>query len=210
MEPEDSADKEDDLYVVLLVDATNGFNELSRKAALWTVRHHWASGACFAFNCYRHSATLILRRPGHPNCYVLQSREGVTQGDPLVMVSPFPMTSVSATPRFYNRGMRTTPPWRGPASAVAKAFEHLDQAGPARGYFPAPEKSILIARPEDQATAASHLKRFEFDYRDGARYLGSFLGADSTRDEWLDEKLETWIAAVRTFVLFSFLCFLLC
>ena len=49
---------------VLLVDATNGFNELGRKAMLWTVRHLWANGARFSFNCYRHSAQLILRRRG--------------------------------------------------------------------------------------------------------------------------------------------------
>ena len=33
-----------------LVDAHNGFNELSRLAMLWTVRHRWPTGARFAFN----------------------------------------------------------------------------------------------------------------------------------------------------------------
>ena len=33
-----------------LVDAHNGFNELSRLAMLWTVRHRWPAGARFAFN----------------------------------------------------------------------------------------------------------------------------------------------------------------
>ena len=33
-----------------LVDARNGFNELSRLAMLWTVRHRWPAGARFAFN----------------------------------------------------------------------------------------------------------------------------------------------------------------
>ena len=37
-----------------LVDACNGFNELSRLAMLWTVRHRWPAGARFAFNCYKH------------------------------------------------------------------------------------------------------------------------------------------------------------
>ena len=46
----------------VLVDARNGFNELNRRSMLWTVRHKWANGARFAFNCYRHSAQLILRR----------------------------------------------------------------------------------------------------------------------------------------------------
>jgi hypothetical protein len=104
MDPEDGEEEETDPYVVLLVDATNGVNELGRKAALWTVRHKWAAGARFAFNCYRHSVTLILRRPGRPNCYTLQSQEGVTQRDPLAMVrSP---TSVIAPQR---RSLRPSP-----------------------------------------------------------------------------------------------------
>ena len=39
-----------------LVDARNGFNELSRLAMLWTVRHRWPAGARFVFNCYWHWA----------------------------------------------------------------------------------------------------------------------------------------------------------
>ena len=71
----------EDVHVALMVDAANGFNELGRKAMLWTVRHRWAAAARFTFNCYRHSAMLILRCPGKP-CYILLSSEGVTQGDP--------------------------------------------------------------------------------------------------------------------------------
>ena len=33
-----------------LVDAHNAFNELSRLAMLWTLRHRWTAGARFAFN----------------------------------------------------------------------------------------------------------------------------------------------------------------
>ena len=68
-----------------LVDARNGFNELSRLAMLWTVRHRWPAGARFAFNCYKHWAQLLLRQPGEPPVTIL-SREGVTQVDPLSMV----------------------------------------------------------------------------------------------------------------------------
>ena len=38
----------------MLVDARNGFNELSHLEILWTVQHRWPAGARFAFNCYRH------------------------------------------------------------------------------------------------------------------------------------------------------------
>ena len=34
-----------------LVDACNGFNELSRLAMLWTVRHRWLAGERSSFNC---------------------------------------------------------------------------------------------------------------------------------------------------------------
>ena len=68
-----------------LVDARNGFNELSRLAMLRTVRHRWPAGARIAFNCYKHWEQLLLRHPGEPPVTIL-SREGVTQGDPLSMV----------------------------------------------------------------------------------------------------------------------------
>ena len=69
----------------MLIDARNGFNELSRLAMLWTVRHHWPVGERFTFNCYKHWAQLLLRQPGEPPVTIL-SRERVTQGDPLLMV----------------------------------------------------------------------------------------------------------------------------
>ena len=68
-----------------LVDARNGFNELSRLTMLWTVRHRWTAGGRFVFNCYMNWAQLPLRHPGEPPVTIL-SREGVTQGDPLSMV----------------------------------------------------------------------------------------------------------------------------
>ena len=60
-----------------LVDACNGFNELSRLGMLWTVRHRSPSGARLAFNCYKHWAQLLLRQTGDLPVKIL-SREGVT------------------------------------------------------------------------------------------------------------------------------------
>ena len=68
-----------------LVDARNGFNELSCLVMLWTVQHRWPGGARIAFNCYKHWTQLLLRQPGELPVTIL-SREGVTQGDPLSMV----------------------------------------------------------------------------------------------------------------------------
>ncbi len=62
-----------------LVDARNGFNELSHYSMLWTARHRWPKGVQFAFNCYRHYARCIVHNPGDEPS-ILLSREGVTQG----------------------------------------------------------------------------------------------------------------------------------
>ena len=67
-----------------LVDTRNGFNELSRLAMLWTVRHRWPAGARFAFNCYKHWAQFLLSQTGELPVTIL-SREGITQGDLLLM-----------------------------------------------------------------------------------------------------------------------------
>jgi hypothetical protein len=62
-----------------LIDARNGFNELSCYAMLWTARHRWPKGVGFAFNCYRHYVRCLVRSPGGKPS-ILLSREGVTQG----------------------------------------------------------------------------------------------------------------------------------
>jgi hypothetical protein len=74
-------DSEDGPEGLTIVDARNGFNELSRYAMLWTVRHRWPKGAGFSFNSYRHYTRYLVCSPGgEPS--ILLSREGVTQGCP--------------------------------------------------------------------------------------------------------------------------------
>ena len=68
-----------------LVDACNGFNELSCLEIMGTVWHHWLAGARFALNCYRHWEQLLIRQPGEPSVTIL-IRYRLTQGDPLLMV----------------------------------------------------------------------------------------------------------------------------
>ena len=47
---EDAEETDEDFEGMTLVDAKNGFNELSRYAMLWTVRHKWAKVSRFAMN----------------------------------------------------------------------------------------------------------------------------------------------------------------
>ena len=65
------------MEMLLLVDAANGFNNLSKPAMLWTVRHRCPRLATYAFNCCRHQKRLICRDPGGEPIIIL-SEEGVT------------------------------------------------------------------------------------------------------------------------------------
>jgi hypothetical protein len=64
-----------------LFDVRNGFNELNCYLMLWNVAHLWNRGSRFAFNRYWHWVWCLVRTvPGDPPI-VIQSREGVMQGD---------------------------------------------------------------------------------------------------------------------------------
>ena len=54
---------------------------------LWAVRHEWPSGARFTYNCYRQWATLVVRNIEDGSGHFFHSKEGVTQGDPLAMIT---------------------------------------------------------------------------------------------------------------------------
>jgi len=139
-------------YATLLVDVRNGFNELSHKAAMWTIRHRWPSGSQFTFNCYRHAAQLVIRHSGQPGSVIL-SQEGVTQGDPISMViygvvlTPLTESVQEAQPDILQAWYADDSSFAGSAPAIAAAMCMILEKGPARGYYPEPSKSILICNP---------------------------------------------------------------
>jgi len=151
----------------------------------WTVRHRWPSGARFSFNCYRHSAQLVIRRKDCP-CSILLSREGVTQGDPLSMVL-YGLALVPLAENLRESVPEVLQPWyaddaamAGPVQGIAKAMRLLADQGPARGYYPEPAKSIFLCNPTDDATAREVLAEFAFRHLDGHRYIGGFIGTPAS------------------------------
>ncbi|KAI2493422.1 hypothetical protein MHU86_21121 [Fragilaria crotonensis] len=171
---------------VLLVDATNGFNELGRKAMLWTVRHRWANGARFSFNCYRHSAQLLLRRRGG-DCEIILSREGVTQGDPLSMVLyGLALTPLAETLRA--RVPTVAQPWYADDAAMAGSVEGIAEAqrllldlGPRRGLLPRAGQVDPHRPARDPATRPRVPRGVQLPTRGRAPLPGRLRGFGSRR-----------------------------
>ena len=159
-------------------------------------------GVLYAFNCYKYAAQLVLRRPGDEALIIL-SKEGVTQGCPLAMilygVALLPLSEV-----LRRKMPEAVQPWyaddaamAGRASEVRELMTLLTRLGPQFGYYPEPAKSILIVNGRHEKAARVVLSRFEFSYRRGTRYLGSYIGADGERGSWLDPKIQEWVAGIK-------------
>ena len=194
-----------------LIDASNGFNELSRYHMLWTIKHLWPKASLFTFNCYRHFAMLIVRNNNQP-ITILHSMEGVQQGDPLAMI----LYGLSLTPLIKKLQLEnhTTPiptplqPWFADDSAIishptqtAKFLSSLLKYGPSYGYFIQPEKSFHIC-PITEETEAKQIftsHGININYVRGHEYLGSFLGENESKISWLQPQINKWTNYIETF-----------
>ena len=73
--------KQDDTEAILLVDASNAFNAVNRQAALHNIRVNCpAISSTILRNTYQVPMKLFIVGEGE-----IDSNEGTTQGDPLVM-----------------------------------------------------------------------------------------------------------------------------
>lgn len=202
----DSSDSLLDPDAVVLIDARNGFNELNRFAMLWTVCHLWPAGARFAFHCYRHTPILFLRRGAGKQCVKLHSREGITQGDSLSMLL-YGLTLVPLAKIIREATDQVIQPWyagdmamAGPASKIKIAMNLLMKYGPDRGYFPEPDKSVLVCIDELKRKACSQvLGDYEFKGPPYARYLGGFIGDRAYLGDWLRPKILAWESKLHVF-----------
>ena len=192
--------QEADLGVTTLVDARNGFSELSSLAMLWTVRHRWPAGARFAFNCYTHWAQLLLRQTGAPPVTIL-SRDGVTQGDPLSMVLyriilvPLTEELIAKDPGLLLTYYVDDAAFDGLAERSAQLLNLLVKRSPDQGYFPEPDKSLFISDTLGQEKVAKREFAKEgvvFNFVSGSWYTGSYLGLQDQLEAWVKPQVDPW------------------
>lgn len=182
---------------VLLVDASNAFNSLSRPLALWNARILWPRCARFLFNTYRGYPKTMFRQ----SQTIILSREGTTQGDPLGMlmyaVGTLPLIRLLKSSRGRQSWYADDSACTGSLSDIQEWLAQLKIEGPKWGYYPEPNKSYLIVKPGQEEEA----RRLFPDLRlvSSHRYLGGVIGSSEATKEFVREKVMKWVSHVESF-----------
>ncbi len=193
---------------LLLVDAANAFNVLSRPAALWNCRVLWPRCSRFLFNCYRGYAVIIMKglggggQRGEDDLLVLYSREGTTQGCPLAMLeyasAVYPLITRLKDP------LRHKQIWYADDSSCAGLLRRIREwllllleIGPSYGYLAEPSKSILVVKEQHFDAAQRLFADLQVTVVLASRFLGGCVGRETEVHEYVRAKVKGWVTGVE-------------
>ena len=133
-------------------------------------------------------------RSGH----FLHSKESVTQGDPLFMIT-YVIGVLHLIRELRGAYPWVTQPWYaddagagGTFLQILVHFRDLQAQGPARGYYPEPTKSILVVAPRNVAQADENFRGLGIRVVTGHRYLRGYIGDREAEGSWLEAKIQGW------------------
>ena len=205
--------EEDDAEALILVDASNAFNNMNRQVALHNVRIICPTVSNYLINIYRRPVRMIIKDSGKST--ELASMEGTTQGCNLGMI----FYSLGLTPvvRALDTLIKKLPDkiqqcWLADdASAVGNVeglkvwFDKLTDMGEKYGYLVNESKTWIVLKNESLVEKAKEVfknTRIKFTTV-GKRYLGSYISAGNieycqnsepcqTQDEYCQSKVSDW------------------
>lgn len=185
----------DDTEAMLLVDATNAFNTLNRKAALHNIGIICPAISTVLNNTYSKPVRLFVTGGDE-----ILSSEGTTQGDPLAMA----MYALAITPLINSLSHETSSDVKqvwfaddstsaGKLHALRGWWQHLTTVGPEYGYYPNPAKTTLVVKPEyiHLATALFENTGIRITTA-GHNILGAAIGTSNFVQEYVAGKVEMW------------------
>ena len=187
---------------ILLVDASNAFNNLNRQVALFNIQYTCPAIAKLLINCYRKSSSLFVGGT------VLLSREGTTQGDPLAMAM-FGLATVPLIQRIQTA--HTIQCWfaddaaaGGRLSNLLQWWRLLEKIGPQHGYFPNEIKTYLVVKPDREDQARDLFSQTDVQITcAGKNYLGGALGTESFEAEFMASKIGQWTTEIEKLAKFA-------
>ena len=187
---------------VLLVDATNAFNSINRKAALHNISVVCPSLAQTLINTYQAPVRLFVQGGGE-----IASTEGTTQGDPLAMA----MYAIATTPlinQLKSRCPNVNQTWYADDATAASTctelrtwWDQLVAHGPSFGYHPNASKTYLVVKQDHEEQAKEIFS--DTDVRlttQGKRHLGAALGSKTFTEEYVSDKVQGWTRDIMNLV----------
>ena len=64
--------------------------------------------------------------------------------------------------------------------------------GPSQGYFPEPNKSILVQSPRNPQRVDAYFRGMRVRVFTISYYLGGFIGDPGSEKVWLDKRVKGW------------------
>eukprot|EP00957_Ditylum_brightwellii_P097238 7405619-Ditylum_brightwellii.AAC.1 len=83
-------------------------------------------------------------------------------------------------------------------TAIKDWFQELCWINPQLGYFPEPDKSILVTALHNLELAKNYFKAEKFKVKTGYHYLGGHIG--EVKEDFVTEKVLEWVESVRKFL----------
>ena len=147
---------------VLLIDATNAFNQMNRAMAMHNIRITCKEIALYIINTYRSPSRLFISDEGE-----IFPQEGTTQGDPLAIPwyainSNHMISSLRASiPQVKQVWLADDSAGGGSIESLYKWYKSLCEEGRKFGYIVNGAKSWLIVKNSELAKSAKKVFRDE-------------------------------------------------
>lgn len=188
---------ENDHSCILLVDASNAFNAMSRPLALWNARIFWPRCARFLFNTYQGFAKIMFKGSDKS----ILSQEGTTQGDPLSMflyaVGMLPLIRKLKSQNWRQNWYADDSACFGEIQKVREWFDVLKVEGPKWGYFPESSKSVLVVKSDYKEEAEAVFRDLQVKIVTSHRFLGGVLGSQEESRKFVRENIQKWVDCVK-------------
>ena len=180
-----------DTEAVVLVDASNAFNQLNRQLALRNISVLCPSLACFVINIYRANAPLFVGGE------VIYSREGTTQGDPLAMaifaIAIRPLIDRLAAAKATQVWFADDAASGGKLRVIRMWWDMLVRYGPLFGYYVNAIKSWLLVKTDSLEEATTIFADTGLNITtSGVRHLGAPLGDAPFSESFVAERVNKW------------------
>ena len=182
---------------VLLVDASNAFNQLNRNVALHNIMTVCPTIATVLINTYREDAELFV------DSETLHSREGTTQGDPLAMafyaLATVPLIKACKVLDLAGEAwFADDATGSGRLTALRTWWDKLTAFGPNFGYHPNGDKTWLVVSEslKDAATGVFEGTSVQVTTQ-GWKHLGAALGSRPFVEQCVSQQVKEWTAELE-------------